>query len=45
MDITTLRILATLVSMATFIGIAVWAWSGRNRERFDEAAAIPFQQD
>jgi cytochrome c oxidase cbb3-type subunit 4 len=45
MDITTLRILATLVSMATFIGIAVWAWSGRNRARFDEAAAIPFQHD
>ena len=45
MDITTMRILATLVSMVTFIGIAAWAWSRRNRARFDEAAAIPFQQD
>ncbi len=45
MDITTMRILATLLAFATFIGIAVWAYSRRNRERFEEAAAIPFQQD
>lgn len=45
MDITGMRILATVVSLATFIGIAVWAWSRRHQARFDEAAAIPFQQD
>ena len=45
MDITTLRILATLAGLATFLGIAFWAFSGRNRERFDEDARIPFQQD
>ena len=45
MDITTLRILATLASFATFLGIAWWAYAGRNRERFDEDARIPFQQD
>ena len=45
MDVTTLRIVATLASFATFLGIAGWAcWRG-NRARFDEAAHIPFQQD
>ena len=45
MDVTTLRIVATLASFITFLGIAWWAYSRANRERFDEAARIPFQQD
>ncbi|OOG36797.1 cbb3-type cytochrome c oxidase subunit 3 [Polaromonas sp. A23] len=45
MDVTTLRIIATLVSFATFIGIWYWAFSRRNKERFDEAARLPFEQD
>ena len=45
MDITDLRIISTLLSFACFIGIAVWAYSGRNKQRFDEAAQLPFEQD
>ena len=45
MDITTLRIAATLVSFFTFIGILVWAFQRRNKEGFDEAARLPFEQD
>ncbi|MRD47896.1 cbb3-type cytochrome c oxidase subunit 3 [Caenimonas koreensis] len=45
MDITTLRIAATLACFVTFIGIMVWAYSRRNRASFDEAARIPFEQD
>jgi cytochrome c oxidase cbb3-type subunit 4 len=45
MDITTRRILATLASFATFLGIAWWAYARHNRDRFDEAAHIPFEQD
>ena len=45
MDITTLRIAATLLCFATFLGILAWAWSARNLARFDEDARIPFQQD
>jgi cytochrome c oxidase cbb3-type subunit IV len=45
MDITSLRIAATLACFATFIGIVIWAWSRRNVERFDEAANLPFEQD
>jgi cytochrome c oxidase cbb3-type subunit IV len=45
MDLTTLRIAATLASLATFLVIAWWAFARHNRERFDEAARIPFEQD
>jgi cytochrome c oxidase cbb3-type subunit 4 len=45
MDITTMRIVATLVSFATFIGIFGWAWMRSNRAGFDEAARLPFEQD
>jgi cytochrome c oxidase cbb3-type subunit 4 len=43
--ITILRIAATLASFGTFLGIAWWAYARHNRERFDEAARIPFEQD
>jgi cytochrome c oxidase cbb3-type subunit 4 len=45
MDVTTLRIVATLASFATFVAIVYWAYARRNREAFDEAARIPFDQD
>ncbi|MCX7276090.1 MAG: cbb3-type cytochrome c oxidase subunit 3 [Burkholderiales bacterium] len=45
MDVTTLRIAATVVSFITFVGILVWAFSSRNKAQFDEAAQLPFQQD
>ena len=45
MDINFLRIAATLSAFITFIGIMVWAYSSRNKARFDEAAQLPFQQD
>ena len=45
MDVNTLRAIVTVVSLLTFVGIAAWAYAGRNRRRFDDAAVIPFQQD
>lgn len=45
MDINTLRSLVTVVSLLVFLGIVAWAWSRRNRERFDEAARLPFQDE
>lgn len=45
MDVTTLRIAATLASFVTFIGIMVWAYSRKNAKDFDEAAHLPFKQD
>ncbi|MCU0869123.1 MAG: CcoQ/FixQ family Cbb3-type cytochrome c oxidase assembly chaperone [Burkholderiales bacterium] len=43
MSLETARILVMLVSLALFGGIAAWAWSARNRARFDEAARLPFE--
>ena len=45
MDITTMRIVATLASMGCFIGIWCWAYARRNQARFDEAAQVPFLQE
>jgi len=44
-DINTLRSLATVASFVTFVGIVVWACSGRNTRDFEEAANLPFEQD
>jgi cytochrome c oxidase cbb3-type subunit 4 len=34
-----------VVSLLTFVGIVVWAWSKRNKANFDEAARLPFNED
>ena len=41
MDINLLRSIVTVVAFVVFIGIVFWAWSRRNKERFDEAARLP----
>ncbi len=45
MDINTLRIAATVVCFALFVGILVWAFARRNKAAFERAALIPFTQD
>ena len=45
MDINLLRSLATVASFIAFIAIWAWAWSRRNKQSFDEAAHLPFEQD
>ena len=45
MDIDTLRSLMTVIAFATFVGIVLWAYSGRARRRFEEAAQLPFAED
>jgi cytochrome c oxidase cbb3-type subunit 4 len=37
-----LRSVVTIVSMLTFIGIVIWAYSARRKNDFDEAAGLPF---
>lgn len=31
----------TVVVFVLFIGITLWAWSGKNKQAFDEAARLP----
>ncbi len=45
MDINSIRAAVTAVSFVVFIGIILWAWSARNKARFDEAAQLPFNED
>ena len=45
MDITTLRIAATLASFATFIGIPGWAFSRAQPRPLRRGGRMPFEQD
>jgi cytochrome c oxidase cbb3-type subunit 4 len=42
MDINDLRTIITALSFVVFVGIVTWAWSSRQRARFEEAANLPF---
>ena len=33
----------TLLLFIAFVGITIWAFSGRRKQDFDEAAALPLQ--
>ena len=35
----------TGVLLASFLGITVWAYSARQRERFDDAAQLPLRDE
>ncbi|MEZ5616088.1 MAG: cbb3-type cytochrome c oxidase subunit 3 [Rhodocyclaceae bacterium] len=45
MDINDMRSLVTVLAFIAFIGIVAWAWSGRRRAAFEEAARLPFSED
>lgn len=45
MNYSDLGSVTTVVMMAVFIGIVLWAWSGKRREDFDAAARVPFEED
>ena len=41
-DVNDFRILVTALSFIVFAGIVFWAYSSRQKTRFDEAAHLPF---
>lgn len=45
MDINDLRALATVFTSVAFIAVFIWAYSSKNKARFDEAANIPFADE
>jgi cytochrome c oxidase cbb3-type subunit 4 len=45
MDVNDLRTLWTVVSFAAFLGIVFWAYSGKRKARFDEAARLVLDDD
>ncbi|MCU0952158.1 MAG: cbb3-type cytochrome c oxidase subunit 3 [Burkholderiaceae bacterium] len=45
MDINDFRSVITLLAFLTFIGIVIWAYHGKSRRNFDEAAQLPLIDD
>lgn len=45
MDINDARSVVTVLGLLCFIAISLWAFSGRARKGFDEAALLPFSED
>jgi cytochrome c oxidase cbb3-type subunit IV len=45
MDSGTIGAIVTVVFFLLFIAIAWWAFSRKNKKRFDEAAHLPFEED
>ena len=45
MDQNDLRSLMTVLMFAIFVGIVWWAYGKAQKQRFEEAAALPFTED
>ena len=45
MDAGVLHGLWTAAMIAVFAAIVVWAWSGRRKRDFDEAARLPLEEE
>ena len=45
MDAGFLHGLWTALLLVTFAAIVAWAWSGRRKRDFDEAARLPLEED
>jgi cytochrome c oxidase cbb3-type subunit 4 len=45
MNYSELSSIMTVVMMTVFIGIVLWAWSGKRREDFEAAARVPLDDD
>ena len=45
MDVSSFHGVWTAALLVIFIGIVVWAWSGKRKRAFDEAARMPLEDD
>jgi cytochrome c oxidase cbb3-type subunit 4 len=45
MDIDSWRAVITVLSFLLFIGIVWWAYSRGNKDRFEDAGKLPFEED
>ena len=45
MNINVLGSIVTVLAFAAFVAIVVWAYSGRRKAAFDEAARLPFDEE
>jgi cytochrome c oxidase cbb3-type subunit 4 len=35
----------TIIVMVVFVGIVIWAWSGKRKREFEDASNIPFNEE
>jgi cytochrome c oxidase cbb3-type subunit 4 len=42
---TTIHIVWTMVAFLVFVGIVIWAYSSKQKQRFNEAARLPLDDD
>jgi cytochrome c oxidase cbb3-type subunit 4 len=42
MDLNTARAVITALAFVTFLGIVWWAYHRKSKDKFDEAAQLPF---
>ena len=45
MDINDIRSAYTVLAFSIFVGIVLWAYSGKRKQAFDEAALLPLDDD
>ena len=45
MSVSFVQSIWTVVAMAFFIGIVIWAYSGKRKKEFDEASRLPLEDD
>lgn len=45
MDTITLHSIWTVVMFVVFLGIIFWAWSGKRKDAFNEAANLPLEDE
>ena len=45
MDFTLIQSLWSIVILVTFLGIVFWAYSGKRKAAFDEAARLPLDDE
>ena len=41
----TLHIVWTIVAFTLFVGIVIWAWSGKRKQEFEALAQLPLEDD
>jgi cytochrome c oxidase cbb3-type subunit IV len=44
-DLSDLRTIVTMLSFIAFLGVVMWAYDGKQKARFDDAANLPFVDD
>jgi cytochrome c oxidase cbb3-type subunit 4 len=42
---TTLHIIWTLIAFTLFVGVVIWAWSGKRKQDFEVLANLPLEDD